>query len=301
MHASLSRPRLSSTRARFWTTSSEPFTLTQLLPRCLGTFAPKDLASLRWLLRPSDAMLRRAGCLAEDELPGEAYRPTAPTPCGLCCVFCGFSPEGLSAHKPQGGGELPIVEESLGAGPWEISRSIGFVDSPVVLGSRCPSQRPLKLGGLEFAAAGLTSWIYFLQFAPFFRLCGLGRQASDSRLRDARLPRLAFRCPAGTELGPPTTLLLSTFSSLSWTCSRANARLLRRRDLAEGSRELPGSLACGRKPPTGLLGLGPLDSSKVSYENCLVDCTAFVASACLDLGLPFWIDGPDTSLFWGLF
>ena len=408
------------------------------------------------LLRPSDAMLRRAGCLdAQDELPGETYRTHALWT--LLCralrfkFFAAF-PRRPSLHINLKEAEsYLLVEESLGAGPWESSRSVGLLDSQVVLGALLKGRSSSE--ALNFCLqASLPGYIFF-NLHPSFAFVASEDNPSDdpSRLRKVRPPSVplpswyragasgdfapldaflsdldllpeqmqglpeSFKSRCGLPLSPSelagftaeapheldcAELLTSPVLTASTTCagpSEGGPPVLQQplvpclppgvqaffaqcaagqflwRDglrpsasrrpsqpvylcLFSGSRAVakawaslgrgpaltfdwkdgpfqdlsasllqeqilsalrggafhavglspPGStFSVARAPrlrtfaePAGLSDLGPLDSSKVSCENRLADFVASVAVVCLDLGLPFWIDGPDTSLFW---
>ncbi|OLP79985.1 hypothetical protein AK812_SmicGene39667 [Symbiodinium microadriaticum] len=411
------------------------------------------------LLRPSDAMLRRAGLLdSRDELPGEAYRTHALWT--LLCRSLPFRFYAAFARQPSVHINLKeaesylLIEEALAAGPWESSRSIGLLDSQVVLGALLKGRS--SSGALNLCLQASLPGYFFFNLHPSFAFVASEDNPSDdpSRYKEVRAPSLplpkwyaagctgdfapldsflsgldllpeqmqglpqlfaGFRTRCGLPLptegragfspqpsfdqacdelltspGPAVStgeaacfcdaadLCVSGLAPPVGTCTRAffgrcsagqfvwpggrrpsararpaqsvylclfsGSRSVARIWAAQGrgpaltfdwkdgpSQDLQDSALCelilralrdgafcavGLSPPgvtfsqaraprlrtkdepSGLSSLDPLGFAKVACENRLADFTCSVASTCLDLGIPFWLDGPDTSLFW---
>ncbi|CAE7806563.1 unnamed protein product, partial [Symbiodinium sp. CCMP2456] len=147
------------------------------------------------LLRPSEAMQRRAGCLdQEDELPGDTYRTHA-----LWTLLCRSLPFKLFAAFPRKAGlhinikeaeSYLIVEERLSAGPWESSRCIGLLDSQVVLGALLKG-RSSSSALNRCLQASLPGYLFF-NIHPSFSFVASEDNPSDdpSRYKEVRKPNL---------------------------------------------------------------------------------------------------------------
>ncbi|CAE7527916.1 unnamed protein product [Symbiodinium microadriaticum] len=169
---------------------------------CVGPAWGKELqrhtlAKGLWnrLLRPSEAMLRRAGCLdAEDELPGETYRTHALWT--LLCRSLRFELFAAFPRKPSLHINLKeaesylLVEERLAAQAWESSRTVGLLDSQVVLGALLKGRSSSTALNLLLQAS-LSGYLFF-NLHPAFAFVASEDNPSDdpSCCKDVRCPSL---------------------------------------------------------------------------------------------------------------
>ncbi|CAE7637381.1 unnamed protein product, partial [Symbiodinium necroappetens] len=145
------------------------------------------------LLRPSECLLRRSGDLdQEDELPGESYRTHALW--SSLCRFLQFKV--LGSFKRRGSTHINVkeaesylaVEEHLAAGVWESARTLGLLDSQVVLGALIKGRSSSP--SLNVLLQGSVPAYVFFNVHPSYSFVASEDNPSDdpSRLRPIRSP-----------------------------------------------------------------------------------------------------------------
>ena len=156
------------------------------------------------LLRPSECILRRAGALEQDlELPGESYRTHAMW--SSLCRFLQFRV--IGSFKRRGASHINVkeaesylaIEEHLGAGVWENSRTLALLDSQVVLGALIKGRSSSP--ALNVLLQGSVPAYIFFNLHPSYSFVASEDNPSDdpSRLKPIRSPSVPV--PSWFEVG----------------------------------------------------------------------------------------------------